>query len=103
MTTVIKLKRGTSTPTNSDIVSGEVAVDTSAKKIYINDGGTVKEIGVGEAAAAPQQALIKNASGTTLKIRIGMGAGGTTVNIKNSAGTVLKTLVGPFVSGDATF
>jgi hypothetical protein len=32
-----------------------------------------------------------------------MGAGGTTVNIKNSAGTVLKTLVGPFVSGDATF
>jgi len=103
MTTVIKLKRGTSTPTNSDIVSGEVAVDTSAKKIYINDGGTVKEIGVGEAASAPQQVLIKNSSGTTIKVRIGLGAGGTTVNIENSAGTALKTLVGPFVSGDATF
>jgi len=103
MTTVIKLKRGTSTPTNSDIVSGEVAVDTSAKKIYINDGGTVKEIGVGEAAAAAQQVLIKNSSGTTIKVRIGLGAGGTTVNIENSAGTALKTLVGPFVSGDATF
>ena len=40
MATVIKLKRGTSTPTTSDIVSGEVAVDTSAKKFYINDSGT---------------------------------------------------------------
>lgn len=104
MTTVIKLKRGTSTPTNSDIVSGEVAVDTSAKKIYINDGGTVKEIGVGEAAAAAQQVLIKNSSGTTIKVRVGLASsGGTTVNIENSAGTALKTLVGPFVSGDATF
>ena len=47
MATIIKLKRGTSTPSTSDITSGEVAVDTSAKKIYINDGGTVKEIGGG--------------------------------------------------------
>ncbi len=43
----IKLKRGTSTPGTSDIESGEVAVDTSAKKLYINDSGTVKEIGGG--------------------------------------------------------
>ena len=47
MATVIKLKRGTSTPTTSDIVSGEVAVDTSAKKFYINDSGTIKELGGG--------------------------------------------------------
>jgi len=45
VTTVIKLKRGTATPTTSDIVTGEVAVDTSAQKIYINDSGTIKEIG----------------------------------------------------------
>ena len=32
MANVIKLKRGTSTPTTSDITSGEVALDTSAKK-----------------------------------------------------------------------
>ena len=103
MATVIKLKRGTSTPTTSDITNSEVAVDTSAKKIYINDSGTVKEIGVGEAAAASQQVLIKNASGTTLKIRVGLNAGGSTVNIENSAGTALKTLVGPFINGSATF
>jgi hypothetical protein len=50
MATVIKLKRGTAEPTNSDIVDGEVAIDTSGQKLYINDGGTVKEIGGGAAA-----------------------------------------------------
>jgi len=45
MATIIKLKRGTTTPTTSDIVSGEVAVDTSNQKFYINDSGTIKEIG----------------------------------------------------------
>lgn len=50
MATIIKLKRGTTTPTTGDITSGEVAVDTSAQKLYINDGGTVKEIGGGTAS-----------------------------------------------------
>ena len=50
MATIIKLKRGTTTPTTGDITSGEVAVDTSAQKLYINDSGTVKEIGGGIAA-----------------------------------------------------
>ena len=45
MSTVIKLKRGTATPTSGNIESGEVAVDTSAQKLYINDSGTIKEIG----------------------------------------------------------
>lgn len=100
MTTVIKLKRGTATPTTSDITNGEVAVDTSAKKIYINDGGTVKELG---GAANATQVLIKDASGTTLKIRVALNAGGSTSVIKNSAGTALITAVGPFVNGDASF
>ena len=45
MATVIKLKRGTSIPTTSDIVDGEVAINTSSKKFYINDSGTIKEVG----------------------------------------------------------
>ena len=45
MATVIKLKTGTGTPTTSDIVAREVAIDTSAQKFYINDSGTIKEIG----------------------------------------------------------
>ena len=54
MSTVIKLKRGTSTPTTSDIVNGEVALDTSAKKLYVNDSGTIKEIGADSALTASQ-------------------------------------------------
>jgi len=50
MATIIKLKRGTTTPTTSDIVNGEVAIDTSNQKFYINDSGTVKEIGGGTAS-----------------------------------------------------
>jgi len=45
VTTVIKLKRGTSTPTTSDLASGEVAIDTAAQKFYVNDAGTVKKLG----------------------------------------------------------
>jgi 16S rRNA A1518/A1519 N6-dimethyltransferase RsmA/KsgA/DIM1 with predicted DNA glycosylase/AP lyase activity len=59
MATVIKLKRGTTTPTTSDIVSGEVAVDTSAQKLYINDSGTVKEIGGGGGGLTEEDAFIQ--------------------------------------------
>ena len=55
MANTIKLKRGTSTPTTSDISSGEVAIDTSAKKLYINDSGTVKEIGGGGGVTSDAQ------------------------------------------------
>jgi len=47
MATIIKLKRGTTTPTTSDLANGEVGIDTSAKKFYINDSGTIKEIAGG--------------------------------------------------------
>ena len=56
MATVIKLKRGTDTPTTSDLVSGEVAIDTSSQKFYINDAGVIKEIG--GAAAAGNGSLV---------------------------------------------
>ena len=45
MATIIKLKTGTGAPTTSDIEAREVAIDTSAQKFYINDSGTIKEIG----------------------------------------------------------
>src|SRR6056300_1361042 len=50
MATIIKLKRGTTTPTTSDLSNGEVGIDTSNQKFYINDNGTIKEIGGGTAA-----------------------------------------------------
>ena len=47
MAHIIKPKRGTSTPTTSDIVNGEIAIDTSAQLLYINDNGSIKTIGDG--------------------------------------------------------
>jgi hypothetical protein len=80
MAQVIKLKRGTTTPTTSNIANGEVAVDTSAQKLYINDGGIVKEI-------APETHSTQNYAVTTgdtftgsvtfndnAKIQVGTGA-----------------------------
>lgn len=52
MAQVIKLKRGTTTPTTSDLQVGEVAIDTAAQKFYINDSGNIKEIGGGGGGAA---------------------------------------------------
>ena len=73
MSQTIKLKRGTTTPTTSNIVSGEVAIDTSAKKLYVNDAGTIKEIGgLGTLSASdiPNLPASKITSGTLSTARI---------------------------------
>ena len=90
MATVIKLKRGTSTPTTSDIVSGEVAIDTSAKKFYINDSGTIKEIAGGTSGGDSSSPL----SGD---VRAYTGDGSTTGFTVTSGADVENVLV--FVNG----
>ena len=60
--TVIKLKRGTTTPTSGNIESGEVAVDTSAQKLYINDSGVIKEIGGGSASNSFTNILLSDST-----------------------------------------
>jgi hypothetical protein len=77
MATVIKLKRGTSAPTNSDIVNGEVAIDTSNQKLYINDNGVIKEIGGGtalEAAALGGNVRSYTGDGSTVAYTVSTGA-----------------------------
>ena len=70
MAQTIKLKRGTTTPTTSNIVSGEVAIDTSAQKLYINDAGTIKEIG-GGGGGGTLDSVTDSGATTTNKITIG--------------------------------
>jgi len=59
---IIKPKRGTSTPTTSDIVSGEIAIDTSAQLLYINDNGSIKTIGDGTGSAGTVTEAFKTIS-----------------------------------------
>ena len=62
MSTVIKLKRGTTIPTTGNIESGEVAVDTSAQKLYINDSGVIKEIGGGSSSNSFTNILLSDST-----------------------------------------
>ena len=94
MATVIKIKRGTATPTTSDIVSGEVAIDTSAQKFYINDSGTVKEIGGGSGGSsltvADEGSNLSTAATTLNFVGAGVTASGTgatkTITISGGSG-----------------
>jgi len=94
VSTVIKLKRGTATPTTSDIVNGEVAIDTSAKKLYINDSGTVKEIGGGGGGSAitiqDEGSSLSTAASTINFVGSGVVASGTgstkTITISGGSG-----------------
>ena len=79
MANTIKLKRGTSTPSTSDIVSGEVAVDTWLKSYIFNDSGTVKEIGGGGTGTGETYVKLRGnntaLSDTGRNIQIGYQAG----------------------------
>lgn len=44
MASIIKPKRGSTVPTTANLVDGEIAVNTTDKKIYSNIGGTVYEL-----------------------------------------------------------
>jgi len=76
MATIIKLKRGTSTPTTSDLANGEVGIDTTAKKFYINDSGTIKQI-IGNdvpAAALGGDVRAYTGDGSTTAFTVSSGA-----------------------------
>jgi len=103
--TVIKLKRGTAQPTTSDIVSGEVAVDTSNQKFYINDSGTIKEIGGASASALTVQDEGSSLStGATTLNFVGTGVTasgiGTTKTITITAGAADLTSVTTDITPD---
>ena len=105
MSTVIKLKRGTSTPTTSDLVNGEVALDTSAKKFYVNDAGTIKEIGANAALTASQLNDINVVAG---QVAHGTDLGSITDSLSSASGaTNIQTVANNItninaVAGDAT-
>ena len=90
MATIIKLKRGTSTPTASDLANGEVGIDTSAKKFYINDSGTIKEIAGGTSSGDSSSPLSGDVRGYT-------GDGSTTAFTVTSGADVENLLV--FLNG----
>jgi len=94
MAAVIKLKRGTSTPTTSNITNGEVAIDTSAKKFYINDSGTIKEIGAASSLTAQQLSDVAIVAGDiTRQEDLGSIADALTTNSGDNSISVVATAI----------
>ena len=96
MATVIKLKTGTSTPSTSDIASREVAIDTSAQKFYINDSGTIKEIGGAGTGTLTSLTDVTLSNSVTSQYLIYNG----TAWVNEHQHNVVKTI--PFIKTDAS-
>ena len=120
MALIIKPKRGTSTPTTSDIVSGEIAIDTSAQLLYINDNGSIKTIGDGTGssgtvteafktiAISGQSDVVADSATDTLTLVAGTGmtlttnASGDSITFTSTAtGTVSEAFKTLAVSGQS--
>jgi len=96
----IKLKRGTSTPTTSNLVNGEVALDLSAKKLYVNDAGTIKEIGANSALSASQLNDINVVAG---QVAHGTDLGFITSTLSTASGATDITTVANNISNVNNF
>lgn len=105
MALIIKPKRGTSTPTTSDIANGEIAIDTSAQLLYINDNGSIKTIGDGTGSAGTVTEAFKTitvsgqsdvvADGATDTLTLVAGTGITlTTNASTDTITITSTATG---------
>lgn len=91
----IKLKRGTSTPTTSDLVNGEVALDLSARKLFVNDAGTIKEIGADAALTASQLNDINVVAG---QVAHGTDLGSIADSLSSASGATAITTVSNNIS-----
>ena len=120
MALILKPKRGTSAPTTSDIVSGEIAIDTSAQLLYINDNGSIKTIGDGTGSSGTvteafktisvsgQSDVVADSATDTLALVAGTGmtlatnASGDSITFTSTAtGTVTEAFKTISVSGQS--
>jgi hypothetical protein len=70
MANIIKPKRSTvaaKVPTTSDIVNGEIAINSTDKKIYTNAGGTITQVGAGAITALSDVVITSPTSGQGLQ------------------------------------
>jgi hypothetical protein len=69
MPNIIKPKRSTvaaKVPTTSDIVNGEIAINSTDKKIYTNAGGTITQVGAGALTALSDVVITSPTNGQSL-------------------------------------
>lgn len=87
MANIIKPKRSSvagKVPTNTDIVNGEIAINSTDQKIYTNAGGTVTQVGAGVLDALGDVVLTSPTTGQSLSYN-----GTNWVNSSAGAGDVV--------------
>jgi hypothetical protein len=93
MANIIKPKRSSvaaKVPTTSDIVNGEIAINSTDKKIYTNAGGTVTQVGAGALTALSDVVVTSPTNGQSLAYN-----GTNWVNSAAGAGTVTSVGITP--------
>jgi len=86
MANIIKPKRGSTVPTTANLVDGEIAVNTTDKKIYSNIGGTVYEL-------SPSTSTPPAGSNTQVQFN-NSGAFGASANFTFNSGTNALVVTG---------
>jgi len=86
MANIIKPKRGSTVPTTANLVDGEIAVNTTDKKIYSNIGGTVYEL-------SPSTSTPPAGSNTQIQFN-NSGAFGASANFTFNSGTNALVVTG---------
>jgi hypothetical protein len=93
MPNIIKPKRSTvaaKVPTTSDITNGEIAINSTDKKIYTNAGGTITQVGAGALTALSDVVVTTPTNGQSLTYN-----GTNWVNSAAGAGTVTSVGITP--------
>ena len=88
MANIIKPKRSTvagKVPTTSDLTNGEIAINSTDKKIYTNAGGTITQVGAGALTALSDTNITSPSNGEALKYD---SASGKWINSAGGAGDV---------------
>lgn len=88
MANIIKPKRSTvagKVPTTSDLTNGEIAINSTDKKIYTNAGGTITQVGAGALSALSDTNITSPSNGQSLAYDT---ASGKWINSNAGAGDV---------------
>lgn len=88
MANIIKPKRSTvagKVPTTSDLTNGEIAINSTDKKIYTNAGGTITQVGAGALSALSDTNITTPSNGQSISYD---SASGKWINSNAGAGDV---------------
>jgi len=84
MSNIIKIKRGSSVPSSSDLEHYELGYRTGTTELYINDGGTYRQLGGGATTSGSNNQLLTDDGSGGITSEGSLLFSGSTLEINNS-------------------